>query len=172
MTGKTSGATATISSGGVGSAYTWYLNVGNTRTLANARTITSTVAGQVAGTNLWTNPEAYAINWTPTTNVTITDNVSTLAPDESQTAEDVTPNNGQNGQHEINRDYSLTAFETFDSGTTTFDNNTETFDTGAVGLDETQTFTFSAFVKESGSQGIRFQMQLDPGGCRRAKCIL
>ena len=164
LTGKTSGATATISSGGVGSAYTWYLNVGNTRTLANARTITSTVAGQVAGTNLWTNPEAYAINWTPTTNVTITDNVSTLAPDESQTAEDVTPNNGQNGQHEINRDYSLTAFETFDSGTTTFDNNTETFDTGAVGLDETQTFTFSAFVKESGSQGIRFQMQLDPGG--------
>ena len=164
LTGKTSGATATISSGGVGSGYTWYTDIGNTRTLANARTIISTVSGQTAGTNLWTNPEAYGINWTPTTNVTITDNVATLAPDDTQTAEDVTPNNGQNGQHEINRDYSLTAFETFDSGTTTFDNNSESFDTGAVGAGETQTFTFSAFVKESGSQGIRFQMQLDPGG--------
>ena len=164
LTGKTSGATATISSGGVGTGYTWYTKIGNTRTLANARTIISTVSGQTAGTNLWTNPEAYSVNWTPTTNVTITDNVSTLAPDDTQTAEDVTPNNGQNGQHEINRDYSLTAFETFDSGTTTFDNNTESFDTGAVGAGETQTFTFSAFVKESGSQGIRFQMQLDPGG--------
>ena len=120
MTGKTSGATATISSGGVGSGYTWYTQVANTRTLATARTIISTVAGQTAGTNLWTNPEAYAVNWTPTTGVTITDNVATLAPDDSQTAEDVTPNNGVNNQHEINRDFNLTAFETFDSGTTTF----------------------------------------------------
>ena len=164
LTGKTSGATATISSGGVGSGYTWYTQVANTRTLATARTIISTVAGQTAGTNLWTNPEAYAVNWTPTTGVTITDNVATLAPDDSQTAEDVTPNNGVNNQHEINRDFNLTAFETFDSGTTTFDTSNETFDTGAVGAQETQTFTFSAFVKASGSQGIRFQMQLDPGG--------
>ena len=162
LTGKTSGATATV--GSVGSGYTWYTQVANTRTLANARTITSTVSGQTAGTNLWTNPEAYAVNWTPTTGVTITDNVSTLAPDDSQTAEDVTPNNGVNNQHEINRDFNLTAFETFDSGTTTFDSTNESFDTGAVGAQETQTFTFSAFVKGSGSQSIRFQMQLDPGG--------
>jgi len=162
LTGKTSGATATVDS--VGSGYTWYTQVANTRTLANARTITSTVSGQTAGTNLWTNPEAYAVNWTPTTGVTITNNVSTLAPDDSQTAEDVTPNNGVNNQHEINRDFNLTAFETFDSGTTTFDTTNESFDTGAVGAQETQTFTFSAFVKGSGSQSIRFQMQLDPGG--------
>ena len=162
LTGKTSGATATV--GSVGSGYTWYTQVANTRTLATARTIISTVSGQTAGTNLWTNPEAYAVNWTPTTGVTITDNVATLAPDETQTAEDVTPNNGVNNQHEINRDFNLTAFETFDSGTTTFDTTNETFDTGAVGAQETQTFTFSAFVKASGSQGIRFQMQLDPGG--------
>ena len=162
LTGKTSGATATVDS--VGSGYTWYTQVANTRTLANARTITSTVSGQTAGTNLWTNPEAYAVNWTPTTGVTITDNVATLAPDDSQTAEDVTPNNGVNNQHEINRDFNLTAFETFDSGTTTFDSTNESFDTGAVGAQETQTFTFSAFIKGSGSQSIRFQMQLDPGG--------
>ena len=162
LTGKTSGATATV--GSVGSAYTWYTEVANTRTLATARTITSTVSGQTAGTNLWTNPEAYAVNWTPTTGVTITNNVATLAPDDTQSAEDVTPNNGVNNQHEINRDFNLTAFETFDSGTTTFDTTNETFDTGAVGQTETQTFTFSAFVKGSGSQGIRFQMQLDPGG--------
>ena len=162
LTGKTSGATATV--GSVGSGYTWYTQVANTRTLANARTITSTVSGQTAGTNLWTNPEAYAVNWTPTTGVTITNNVATLAPDDSQTAEDVTPNNGVNNQHEINRDFNLTAFETFDSGTTTFDTTNETFDTGAVGAQETQTFTFSAFIKGSGSQSIRFQMQLDPGG--------
>ena len=162
LTGKTSGATATV--GSVGSGYTWYTQVANTRTLANARTITSTVSGQTAGTNLWTNPEAYAVNWTPTTGVTITNNVATLAPDDSQTAEDVTPNNGVNNQHEINRDFNLTAFETFDSGTTTFDSTNESFDTGAVGAQETQTFTFSAFIKGSGSQSIRFQMQLDPGG--------
>ena len=162
LTGKTSGATATVDS--VGSGYTWYTQVANTRTLANARTITSTVSGQTAGTNLWTNPEAYAVNWTPTTGVTITNNVATLAPDDSQTAEDVTPNNGVNNQHEINRDFNLTAFETFDSGTTTFDSTNESFDTGAVGAQETQTFTFSAFIKGSGSQSIRFQMQLDPGG--------
>ena len=163
LTGKTSGATATISSGGVGSAYDWYTEVANVRTLASARLITSNISGQIAGTNLWTNPEAYGINWTPTTNVTITDNAG-LAPDDTQTAEDVTPNNGQNGQHEINRDYNLTAFETFDSGTVTFDTTNESFDTGSPGTSATQQFTFSGFAKASGSQSIRFQLQLDPGG--------
>ena len=163
LTGKTSGATATISSSGVGSPYDWYTEVANIRTLASARLITSNISGQIAGTNLWTNPEAYGINWTPTTNVTITDNQG-LAPDDTQTAEDVTPNNGQNGQHEINRDYNLTAFETFDSGTVTFDTTNESFDTGSPGTSATQQFTFSGFVKQSGSQSIRFQLQLDPGG--------
>ena len=161
LTGKTSGATATV--GAVGSPYDWYTEVGNVRTLASARLITSNISGQIAGTNLWTNPEAYGINWTPTTGVTITDNQG-VAPDDTQTAEDVTPNNGQNGQHEINRDYNLTAFETFDSGTVTFDTSNETFDTGSPGTSASQQFTFSAFVKESGSQAIRFQLQLDPGG--------
>ena len=161
LTGKTSGATATV--GAVGSPYDWYTEVGNVRTLASARLITSNISGQIAGTNLWTNPEAYGINWTPTTGVTITDNQG-VAPDDTQTAEDVTPNNGQNGQHEINRDYNLTAFETFDSGTVTFDTSNETFDTGSPGTSASQQFTFSAFVKASGSQAIRFQLQLDPGG--------
>ena len=161
LTGKTSGATATV--GAVGSSYDWYTEVGNVRTLASARLITSNISGQIAGTNLWTNPEAYGINWTPTTGVTITDNQG-VAPDDTQTAEDVTPNNGQNGQHEINRDYNLTAFETFDSGTVTFDTSNESFDTGSPGTSATQQFTFSGFVKASGSQSIRFQLQLDPGG--------
>ena len=161
LTGKTSGATATV--GAVGSPYDWYTEVGNVRTLASARLITSNISGQIAGTNLWTNPEAYGINWTPTTGVTITDDQG-VAPDDTQTAEDVTPNNGQNGQHEINRDYNLTAFETFDSGTVTFDTSNETFDTGSPGTSASQQFTFSAFVKASGSQAIRFQLQLDPGG--------
>ncbi|AGH26529.1 hypothetical protein CPPG_00213 [Cyanophage P-RSM1] len=161
LTGKTSGATATV--GAVGSSYDWYTEVGNVRTLASARLITSNISGQIAGTNLWTNPEAYGINWTPTTGVTITDNQG-VAPDDTQTAEDVTPNNGQNGQHEINRDYNLTAFETFDSGTVTFDTSNESFDTGSPGTAATQQFTFSGFVKASGSQSIRFQLQLDPGG--------
>jgi len=161
LTGKTSGATATV--GAVGSPYDWYTEVANVRTLSSARLITSNISGQIAGTNLWTNPEAYGINWTPTTGVTLTNNAG-LAPDDTQTAEDVTPNNGVNNQHEINRDFNLTAFETFDSGTVTFDTTNESFDTGAVGQTETQQFTFSGFVKTSGSQSIRFQMQLDPGG--------
>ena len=88
-----------------------------------------------------------------------------VAPDDSQTAEDVTPNNGVNNQHEINRDFNLTAFETFDSGTTTFDSTNESFDTGAVGALQLKHLLSLAFVKGSGSQSIRFQLQLDPGGC-------
>ena len=65
-----SGATGTIASGGVSSAYTWYTEASNVEYLKSARSITSNIAGQVSGTNLWTNPEAFGTNWTETVSYT------------------------------------------------------------------------------------------------------
>ena len=122
---------------------------------------------RISGTNLFTNPENFAANWLVnslggTDSLLITDN-SIAAPDSTVTAEKFYAALNNGGVHDTYRDYSLTAFETFDSGSVTFDNGTETFDTGAVGVDATQTYTYSIFFKSAGSQSARFPLQLDPG---------
>ena len=165
LTGKTSGATATVTT--VGSAYDWYEEPTNVQTLDHAKTLTSNISGQVSGTNLFTNPEALAINWQVNDlggvdSLLITDN-SITGPDGTLTAEKFYAANNNGGVHDTYRDYSLTAFETFDSGLVTFDNDVESFDTGAVGVSETQTFTSSIFVKAAGSQSVRFGLILDDG---------
>ena len=160
-------ATGTIATSGVSSAYDWYSSPANVKILSKARTITSNIAGQVPGTNLFTNPEAFAANWQVNSNggvdsLLITNN-NIAAPDSTVTAEKFYAANNNGGVHDTFRDYNLTAFETFDSDTVKFDSGSETFDTGAVGIDATQTFTYSVFFKSAGSQSVRFKITLDPG---------
>ena len=155
-----SGATGTIASGGVSSAYTWYTEASNVEYLKSARSITSNIAGQVSGTNLWTNPEAFGTNWTET-NLTRTDNAF-AGPDGTLTAEKYVGQNGVAGNHILHRDFNLTAFETFDTDGVKFDSTGETFDTGSTS-DVSQTFTASVFFKAVGSQSVRFKLQLDQG---------
>ena len=159
-------ATGTIATSGVSSVYDWYTSPTNVETLATARLITSNIAGQVSGTNLFTNPEAFAANWQVnslggTDSLLITDN-NIAAPDSTVTAEKFYAANNNGGVHDTFRDYSLTAFETFDTDTVKFDSGTETFDTGVAGVED-QTFTASIFFKAAGSGSVRFQLQLDPG---------
>jgi len=159
LTGKTSGATATIASGGVGSAFDWYTEPTNVQTLAHAKTITSNITGQVSGINLFTNPEELLTNWVFTNSVA-TANVAS-SPDDTTTADRYAASNAVAGEHSFERSYSLTAFETFDSGAVKFDTSNETFDTGSPTVGATQTFTSSLFIKSNGSQSIRFQLILD-----------
>ena len=168
LTGLTSGATATISTSGVSAAYDWHTAPANVKVLASAKLITSAISGQVSGTNLWTNPEAFASNWqsfqiSGADSITITNN-SIAAPDTTVTAEKIFAPNSQTGVHQSYRDYSLNAFETFDTDSVKFDSGTETFDTGASGTAvDDQTFTYSAFFKAAGSQSVRFGIILDDG---------
>ncbi len=155
-----SGATGTIGSGGVSSAYTWYTEPSNVEYLKSARSITSNIAGQVSGTNLWTNPEAFGTNWTAS-NLTKTDNAF-AGPDGTVTSEKYVGQSGVSGNHILHRDFSLTAFETFDTDSVKFDSSGETFDTGSTS-DVSQTFTASVFFKAVGSQSIRYKLQLDQG---------
>ena len=168
LTGQTSNATATISASGVSSAYDWHTAPANVKTLASAKLITSAISGQVSGTNLWTNPEAFASNWQSfqlggVNGINITNNAG-AAPDLTTTAEKIFAPNNQGGVHQSYRDYSLNSFETFDTSTVKFDSDTETFDTGATGTAvDDQTFTYSAFFKAAGSQSVRFGIILDDG---------
>jgi hypothetical protein len=160
-------ATGTIATSGVSSVYDWYDTPTNVKILSRAQNITSNVTGQVSGTNFFTNPEAFAVNWQANSNggvdsLLIADN-SIAAPDGTVTAEKFFAQNSNGGVHDTFRDYSLTAFETFDSGTVKFDTSNETFDTGAVGIDASQTYTFSIFFKSAGSSSLRYKITLDPG---------
>ena len=158
LVGRTSKAVGVVNA--VGSAYDWYNKPTNVQTIAHARTLTSNITGQIPGINLFTNPEALASDWTPT-EATIVNN-SIAAPDLTITSEKIVPSTNL-ALHTLNRDHSLTAFETFDSGTVKFDTTNETFDTGAASASATQTFTFSAFIKAGGYTSVRFQMALDEG---------
>ena len=129
--------------------------------MAHARTITSNITGQVSGINLFTNPEELLTNWTFTNSVA-TANVAS-SPDDTTTADRYVASNAVAGEHSFERSYSLTAFETFDSGAVTFDTSNETFDTGSPTVGATQTFTSSLFIKSNGSQSARFQLILDDG---------
>ena len=94
----------------------------------HARTITSNITGQVSGINLFTNPEELLTNWTFTNSVA-TANVAS-SPDDTATADRYAASMRLQA-NTPRRSYSLTAFETFDSGAVTFDTSNETFDTGS-----------------------------------------
>ncbi|AGN33923.1 structural protein [Synechococcus phage S-CAM8] len=154
-----SATSAFISSGGVSSSFDWFTNPSNVQILTTARGITSNIQGQIAGTNLWTNPEALGVNWS-TTRTSVLDNQAP-APDETVTAEKIVVDSSS-GDHHIFRSYSLTAYETLDSGTVKFDSGSETFDTGAP-TGSLQTYTISGFFKKDEITSIQLRATLDPG---------
>ena len=160
ITGGTSSVAVTIPTGGVGSTFDYYNNVGNVLTFNDARLIQSPVASEFSSVNLWTNPEAFNINWT---NVNSTFGInSILAPDNTLTVEKIIASaSGTN--HGIYRDYNLNQFTTMDSGTVTFDADTSTFDQGSISGEESQTFTTSMFIKAGEYTRVRFMVWLDQG---------
>ncbi|AMO42876.1 virion structural protein [Cyanophage S-RIM50] len=161
LTGGTSSVTSTIPVGGVGTVFDYYTNVGNVLTFNDARLIQSPIEAEFSSTNLWTNPEAFQVNWN-TFSATLVPN-NAIAPDSTQTAEKIIADASGTVEHRIDRDYSLLAYTTFDEGTTTFDSELTSFDEGAITEDENQTFTSSFFIKAGEYDGIRFTVFLDPG---------
>ncbi|AIX17954.1 structural protein [Synechococcus phage ACG-2014b] len=160
LTGGTSGVTSTIPSSGVGTVFDYYTNVGNVLTFNDARLIQSPIESEFSVTNLWTNPEAFEVNWTTVDSTFAVNDI--LAPDGTQTAEKIIASvSGTN--HGLIRDYSLNQFTTMDSGNVTFDSGTDTFDTGSVSNEEDQTFTSSVFVKSAEYSRVRFVIALDEG---------
>ena len=158
IVGRTSLAVGVVNA--VGSGYDWYNNPTNVQTIAHARTLSSNITGQIAGINLFTNPEAIATDWTATEASIVNNNIA--APDLTITSEKIVPSTN-NALHTLNRNFNLNAFDTFDDGTIKFDATNQRFDEGAVTLTASQTFTFSAFIKAGGYTSVRFQMALDEG---------
>ena len=156
LTGRQSNATATTSS--TGTTFDWYNNPGNVATRDTAETITSLIAGEVPGTNLWTNPESFLGNWSNLNTSVTVDQV--VGPDGSLTA-DLINDNTTAGEHYRTRVYNLTSFETFDATGTTFDATDESFDTGSASA--LQKFTASMFVKENDLSRVKFEFLLDAG---------
>ena len=150
---------------GLSGPYNYLTNVANVQTVATAATISSTIQGVGVNTNLWTNPEALQTNWTSLTQAAWTADVAD-APTGIQNA-DLLKATSTSGNHYAERVYALNSFETLDSGTVTFDNGTETFDTGSAA--DSQTYTFSVFVKSDGtlSSG-RLTLNLDGSATNKA----
>ena len=157
----TSTFTPFANAGGVSNVFTWYTNPTNVKSLAEATTITSNIVGQVSGVNLLTNPENIATGLNTSQAAGVNQNV-TAAPDGTLTADKVyaTANNSEHWRY---KNYTLTAFETFDSTTVKFDNGTETFDTGSPTGDSQQQFTTSIFLKAGEFSRVRWEMGLDAG---------
>lgn len=157
----TSTFTPFANAGGVSNVFTWYTNPTNVKSLAQATTITSNIVGQVSGVNLLTNPENIATGLNTSQAAGVNQNV-TAAPDGTLTADKVyaTANNSEHWRY---KNYTLTAFETFDSSTVKFDNGTETFDTGSPTGDSQQQFTTSIFLKAGEFSRVRWEMGLDAG---------
>ena len=160
LTGNDSGATATIDPAGIGNSYKWYDSVSNVKTLGSARLITSNVSGQLAGTNLLTNPEQFSINWTGT-EVSFTDD-ALLAPDGTLTADKLIASS-TNADHTIHRVYNLSAYDTFDDDTIKWDANNQRFDEGASGTSPTQQYTYSVFLKKGEYDNARVMLSLNYG---------
>ena len=159
ITGQTAGA-ATIITGGVSKKFDWYTHPANVEILRNARLISSSVQDQLIGQNVGYNfPEDLTGGGNVLTNVTISTDV-TAAPDNAVTADKIVATSTV-GPHTLHNNYSLNAFETFDSGNVTFDTSGETFDTGQVGTAESQQFTYSIFLKQGEFTKARFQISLD-----------
>ena len=158
IVGRTSKAVGVVNA--VAAGYDWYNKPTNVQTIAHARTLTSNITGQIAGANLFTNPEAIATDWTATEASIVNNNIA--APDQTITSEKIVPST-TTSLHTLNRDFNLNAFDTFDDGTIKFDATNQRFDEGSQSITGNQTFTFSAFVKAAGYTSIRFQMSLDEG---------
>jgi hypothetical protein len=148
------------SGGGITSAFDWYTNPTNVKTLNYARTLTSNIAGQISGVNLWTYPEQ--LNQSVWVSYFLYSEIADqiFAPDNTLTADKIRPSNSFY-YHYLYRQYSLTPYETFDStsNTTRFDKDNVTFDNGAN--DSTQQFTASMFFKKGEYDQIKFVVQLD-----------
>ena len=160
LTGNDSGATATIDDAGIGLEYKWYDSVTNVKTLGSARLITSNVSGQIAGTNLLTNPEQFSTNWTGT-EVSFTDD-ALLAPDGTLTADKLIASS-TNSDHTIHRVYNLSAYDTFDDSSIKWDADNQRFDEGASGTSPTQQYTYSVFLKKGEYDNARVMMSLNYG---------
>ena len=158
ITGGTAGA-ATVASGGVGIPFDWYTQPSNVEILRNARLISSTVQDQLIGQNVGYNYPEDLSSGNTLTEVTISTD-SAVAPDNAVTADKIVASTTV-GEHLLFRNYSLSAFETFDGGTVRFDSSTETFDTGQIGTTESQQFTYSVFLKAGEYSKVRFEMALD-----------
>ena len=159
----TNAGSGTVASGGVGTVFDWYNNVTNIEVIDSARQITSNVQGQVSTANLFPYPENFAAaGWVNNLVTTTVDQAN--GPDGTLTADSLVPT-AVAGQHFVYKNYAISAFETFDSGSVTFDSGSETFDTGNVGTAEDQQFTFSVFLKQNGTYGdnARVMISLDEG---------
>ncbi len=153
-----SGASATIGENGVSVVHEWYNDTSNVKTIETASAISSLIEGSIIPTNLWTTPEQFDSNWTTAlTEVSVNTGTS---PDNTITSEKIAITE-TTGQHHIQRSYSLTSFDTFDSDGSKFDSGSLKFDSGAV--NPTQTFTSSMFVKASEYNNVRFTVFLDSG---------
>ena len=152
--------TATIPVGGVGSTFDWYTNVANVETLAALRAIESTISGQIASTNLFTNSEDLTVNWTGLNSTISAD--QDLSPDNQVTADKILDDTTANNFHYVYRDYQVSAFETYDGDVITYDSDTTTFDEGTT--DISQTYTYSVFLKSGELNQVRFEYALDPTG--------
>ena len=153
-----SGASATIGENGVTVPHEWYNDTSNVKTIETASAISSLIEGSITPTNLWTTPEQFDSNWT-TALTEVSANTGT-SPDNTITSEKIAITE-TTGQHHIQRSYTLTSFDTFDSNASKFDSGSLKFDSGAV--NPTQTFTSSMFVKASEYNNVRFTVFLDSG---------
>jgi hypothetical protein len=160
LTGSISGTVADINVSGVGSEFDYYTNVGNIQTFADARLITSPIEGEFSTTNLYTNPEAFQVNWTQT-RTTFAANTA-VAPDGTLTADKLRAST-DDASHIASRDYALASSNTFDDGSLTFDNSSNSFDEGSLSEGESQVYTISTFVKKGEYENVRFDVRLDSG---------
>ena len=142
-----------------GSSFTWYNAPANIETRSLAAAETTTVETEIARTNLFVNPENFSSGWT-STETTVAAETTVFGPDNSQNVYKLTPSTNS-AVHKLHRNFNLTAFTTFDSGSTTFDSGTVTFDEGAVNNQQSQQFTASIFVKAAGLTTVRFGIILD-----------
>ena len=175
LTGGDSSATGTIASSGVSTVYDWFTSPANTKTLATASTITSNIDGQTSGTNLFPSPEDFSASGWTGSGITLQTNVTSAgpsgstftvyAPDGTQTVDQLDAT-AVNGLHHWYKNYSLTAYETFDTTSLRFDGTGETFDTGNAASGTTQQFTISTFIKSDGTtdgDSARLEFGLDVG---------
>jgi hypothetical protein len=160
----TTGTAYFVSNGpnfGISPEYDYYDEVSNIQTLEHAKTITSTITGQVANTNLWTFPEDPVFGW-GTSNISSWQQNNAFSPEGTATAEILTPAPNF-GQHFMWRLFNLTAYETFDSSFETFDTDNVTFDQGTIEESGKQTYTFSTFLKADGFSRVRISTFLNSG---------
>ena len=142
--------------------FDWYNTPTNVRTLVHARSISSNVSGELSSLNLYTNPEDFTTNWT--TNLLTYANAVDGPEEGTFLTSDSFSTVTTNGEHYIQRGYNLTSFETFDNDTLTLDTTTTTFDEGPNTTNETQTLTFSVFLRATVTgERTRIEVRLDGG---------